>query len=97
MIGSGVGENEVNEAANRSQARVARSDRIAPLGLEMLEKSEHGLGREGVKSQFINGAAQVIGDKSKEQTEGIAVSGDSLRADVALVDQVVGKIPLNER
>jgi hypothetical protein len=97
MIGSGVGENKVNEAANRSQSRVARSDRIAALGLEMLEKGAHGLGREGVKSQFINWAAQVIGDESKEQTEGISVSGDGLRADVALVDQVVRKIPLNER
>ncbi len=38
----------------------------------------------------------VIGEKVQEQPEGIAASGDSLLADVALSDQVLGEISLHQ-
>lgn len=97
VIRSGLGEDKMNEAANRRQPRIAGAHRVFALGFAMIEKSEHHLGGERGQRELINRAPEVVGEKSQEQAEGIAISGDGLRTDIALSDQVVREESLNER
>jgi hypothetical protein len=96
VIGSGDRQNETHEAPDGSQPCVAGSNGVVALGFQMIEKSEHRFGRQHGEGKLINGAVMVVGEILQQQPEGIAVSGDGLRADIALGDQVVGEIPLDQ-
>jgi len=66
VIGPSFCENEVDETADRCQPCITGRDRIAPLGLEVVEKGEHGLGREAAEVELVNAAMVVIGKKPKQ-------------------------------
>ena len=97
VIRSGFGEDKMDEAANRRQPRIARSDRVVTPSLQIVEKGEHQIGGERLERELVNRTPEAVGEKPQQQTEGISICGDGLRTDTPLSDQVVGEESLNER
>jgi hypothetical protein len=86
VVGSSDGQDEMREAANRRESGVAGANSVMAVGFEVIEEREHRLWRQRGEGEPINGTTVVIGEETQEQPEGIAVSGDGLRTDVALRD-----------
>ncbi len=96
VVGPSYGQDEMREATNGREAGVARSNGVVAVSFEVIEKCKDRIWCQRGEGETVNRAMVVIGKEVQEQPEGIAVSGDGLRADVALRDQMLGEIPLHQ-
>lgn len=96
VVGTSYGEDEMCEASDRGQTGVPGANGIVTHGLEMVEKRQDGIRIERCERELVSVATVVIAEKSEQQTKGVAISGDGLRAHVAMRHQMFREVPLNE-
>jgi hypothetical protein len=86
----------MREGPDGSQARVAGTHAITTHAFEMVKKSQNIVGPKITEGEPINRLAMLFGEVSQQNTEGIAVSLNRKRADVALCAKMIGKEAFDE-
>lgn len=86
----------MNEGANGGESGIAAANAVVAVFFEIGKKSENGLGTAGLQGQL--GGRRPAGrlQKSKKQTEGIAISANGAGAEVTLRRDVFGEKPLKQ-
>src|SRR2546428_7612268 len=82
---------KAGKGADRCSAHVPRADRIATVVFEVVEKLQDKRGVEVVDMQCRGFLARGLLDKVQQQTKGVTVARNGLRAHPLMVAQVLGK------
>lgn len=91
---AGLCEGVAHETTDSSQTGIAGANSVAALLLEVIEKRENVFRRDRGESEPINRTMEADAEKSQQQSEGVAVCGDRLGAELTLCEEVFGEEPL---
>ena len=94
--GTGIGQGKMCEGPDGSQTRVAGTHAITTHAFEMVEKSQNIVGPKLTEGEPINRLAMLFGEELQQNTEGVTVSLNRKRADVALCAKMIGKETFDE-
>ena len=83
--------NVTEKTVDGTQTHVAGSDLVPPICFQMLQERGHEFGLQLFEGQLA-GVAFFAGDKLQQQLEGITIAVESMRAEISLTRQVVGKV-----
>jgi hypothetical protein len=89
-----VKANVRKESVDGAQTIVATAAAVAAILLKMLEERTHQFGVQVLQVQVAGLAAMVFGSKFEQQSEGVSITGDGVRAGSQLPQQSIGKEPL---
>ena len=91
QVGGLVHGHEPEEGPDGGQAGIAAPGAVATLAFDIGEEVTHPFSIEILDCQFRRGAAGLFAGEAQEQSEGIAITGDRVRARVHLGAEPIGE------
>jgi hypothetical protein len=89
-----VKANVPKERVDGAQTIVPTADAVTAFMLKIVKERTHQFGVQVLQVQVAGLAAMVFGSKFEQQSEGVSITGDGVRAGSQLPQQSIGKEPL---
>jgi hypothetical protein len=87
-----VSKEVFDEPMDGSEPAVARGGRVAARRLEVVEERQNSFHADVVELEAGNVAPRTLGEKKKEESEGVTVSADGMRARATSALQVISEV-----